>query len=166
MATASLVSVDEYLSTSYQDGDREYVDGEVRERNIGEFDHANLQTALAVYLHHKYNFAAITVVGARVQVKPTRFRVPDISVLLERPKGGIITEPPFIVVEVLSKDDRVIDLEDTVEDYLAFGVPNVWVLNPQTRSAQIYSPEGMHRVADGYLRTASPEIVVNLAELF
>jgi hypothetical protein len=31
---ATLISVEEYLSTSYEDGDREYLDGEVLERNI------------------------------------------------------------------------------------------------------------------------------------
>src|SRR5271166_821602 len=37
MATM-LVSVDRYLCTSYPDGDREYVDGEIVERNGGEID--------------------------------------------------------------------------------------------------------------------------------
>jgi hypothetical protein len=36
MATGALVSVDEYLSTSY-DPDCDYVDGVVEERNVGRY---------------------------------------------------------------------------------------------------------------------------------
>jgi hypothetical protein len=42
MATRSLVSVSEYLSTSYRP-DCDYVDGVVLQRNFGEYDHARLQ---------------------------------------------------------------------------------------------------------------------------
>ena len=35
MNTGALVSVEEYLHTSYPDGDREYVDGRIVERNMG-----------------------------------------------------------------------------------------------------------------------------------
>ena len=34
----------EYLATSYRP-DREYVDGEVKERNVGEYDHSRPQAA-------------------------------------------------------------------------------------------------------------------------
>jgi len=53
MAT-TLVSVDEYSRTSYPDGDCEYVDGEIVERNVGEIDHANLQSRILIYLANHY----------------------------------------------------------------------------------------------------------------
>jgi len=43
MATGTLVSVEEYLNTSYSP-DCDYVDGEVLERNLGEREHSELQT--------------------------------------------------------------------------------------------------------------------------
>src|SRR5437016_10905075 len=42
-----LVSISEYLSTSY-DPDCDYVDGVIEERNLGENNHADLQTTIAV----------------------------------------------------------------------------------------------------------------------
>jgi hypothetical protein len=51
MATSSLVSVDEYLATSYRP-DCDYVDGVLLERNAGEFDHGRLQTALAAFYYN------------------------------------------------------------------------------------------------------------------
>ena len=50
MATRSLVSVSEYLSTSYRP-DCDYVDGVVLERNLGEYDHGRLQGELLAYFH-------------------------------------------------------------------------------------------------------------------
>jgi len=46
---APQVTVEEYLHTAYEP-DCDYVDGQIEERNLGEYDHANLQTALAVWL--------------------------------------------------------------------------------------------------------------------
>jgi hypothetical protein len=42
MATDSLISIREYLSTSYRP-DCDYVNGIIEERNLGEYDHARLQ---------------------------------------------------------------------------------------------------------------------------
>jgi len=83
METGILVSVDEYLTTSYEP-DCDYVDGYVEERNLGENDHSDLQTAIAFYLgSRKKELGIYVVVEQRVQVSPTRFRVPDVCVLLE-----------------------------------------------------------------------------------
>lgn len=38
MATPTQISITEYLNTSYRP-DRAYLDGEVRERNVGKWEH-------------------------------------------------------------------------------------------------------------------------------
>jgi len=48
MATTALLGIDEYLNTSYRP-DREYIDGELRERNVGKWDHARVQYLLAAW---------------------------------------------------------------------------------------------------------------------
>ena len=45
MATGTLASVNEYLSTSYHP-DCEYIDGVILERNVGERDHSSFASAL------------------------------------------------------------------------------------------------------------------------
>ena len=45
MATQVRISLQEYLDTPYRP-DREYIDGEVRERNVGKWEHARLQLLL------------------------------------------------------------------------------------------------------------------------
>ena len=106
MSVTTLISVEEYLRTSYSDGDREYIDGRVVERNVGTIDHAHWQTRMAVFLLSNYP-ALWTAVAVRVQVRPTRVRIPDVTCIWgPKPESSIIHEPPFLVIEVLSPDDR------------------------------------------------------------
>jgi Uma2 family endonuclease len=166
MGTATLVTVEEYLSTSYEDGDREYVDGEVQERNLGEFDHSDLQTAVSTYLRTRYKGLVWVGVELRVQVKRTRFRIPDVTVIVGARSGRIATVPPFIVIEVLSPEDRADRVLAKINDYLEFGVANIWVLDPEAKTATAYTREGVTPVSEGSLRTVDPEIELPLSELF
>jgi hypothetical protein len=43
MSTKLMVDVEEYLRTSFDGSDCEYLDGEVVERNMGELPHADIQ---------------------------------------------------------------------------------------------------------------------------
>jgi Uma2 family endonuclease len=81
------------------------------------------------------------------------------------PEEQIFTSPPFVCVEILSRSDRMSEMQERIDDYLSFGVPNVWVLDPRTKRAYLYTPEGSREVKDA-LRTQNPEIVVPLEELF
>src|SRR3954454_8058992 len=122
MDTGALVSINEYLSTSYRP-DCDYVDGVIVERNVGEFDHSRLQTAIASYFHTRRKELGITVVTEqRVQVSPARFRIPDVCVTLGIPDEQIFTRPPFICIEILSPDDRLSAMQEKVTDYLDMGV--------------------------------------------
>ena len=68
LTTTTLVPVDEYLATSYEP-DREYVDGQLLERNVGEHDHSLLQTILAAYFHALGKRLPIrTFTGQRVRI--------------------------------------------------------------------------------------------------
>jgi Uma2 family endonuclease len=166
MSTAVTVSLEEYLRTSYHP-DREYLDGELLERNVGEWDHSRLQMLLSNYLCNREKHWGILVVPEqRVQVTARRFRVPDITVVKgSRPATGIVTEPPFLCVEILSPEDRMTQMQDRIDDYLSFGVRFVWIIDPVTRRAFVYTVDGMREAKDGVLSTSDPEIRVPLSEL-
>jgi Uma2 family endonuclease len=165
MQTGELITVREYLSTSYRP-DCDYVDGVVLERNLGEKDHARLQGAVFAYFYNRRKEWGIHVFPEqRVQVSPTRFRVPDVCVIAgDEPDEQIFTSPPFICIEVLSPEDRLSAMQKRVGDFRAMGVPYVWILDPRTRQGWRVTDEGLLAVAE--LRTADPEIVVPLAALF
>jgi Uma2 family endonuclease len=108
----TLVSVEEYLNTSFDDGDREYVDGVIV--NLGEKTHSKLQRKLVgFFIAQESTLQTYCFPGQRVQVKATRFRVPDVCVYIgAEPEEEVFRTPPFLVVEILSKDDRASDLQE------------------------------------------------------
>jgi Uma2 family endonuclease len=167
MVAATLISVDEHLSTAYRP-DFDLVDGHILERNVGEYDHGILQITLgAWFLRHRREWNIRAVTELRVRVKPSRFRVPDIAVLSDdRPVEQIATHPPVICIDILAKDDTLRRLQDRIDDYLAFGVPNIWVLDPASRRAYVCDRYGLREPADGVLEVPNSPIRIVLAELF
>lgn len=133
MATTK-VSVQEYLSTHYRP-DVEYIDGELQARNVGEIEHAELILAvLEWFISHRQEWQLRILPDVRVQVRPERFRVPDICISsASNTDVRIVTTPPLLVIEVLSPEDRVGDCRERIADYHAMGIRAIWVLDPGTR---------------------------------
>lgn len=163
MATGTLISLEEYLSTTY-DPDCEYVDGELLERNMGELDHSGIQgIVFAMLLSQRQQRGIHVFLELRVQVSATRFRVPDILVTLG--KGRILKEPPFLCIEILSPEDRTSRIEKKIDDYLKFGVQYVWLIDPAERTGWSYTSEGKRQSAD-VLTTSDPQLTLSLKEVF
>src|SRR5687768_542547 len=102
MRTETLISVEEYLATSYRP-DCEYVDGVLLERNLGEHDHSRLQGMLFTAFRQMEKMLGIYVlIEQRVQVSASRFRVPDLCVLRSRSTNRIVTQPPYLCIELIS----------------------------------------------------------------
>jgi Uma2 family endonuclease len=166
MASPTAISVDEYLHTSYRP-DCDYVDGEVVERNVGEYKHSLLQIILGSYFRELSRRVPIRVASElRIRVSTTRFRIPDLLVMLKSQRGEpVLTRPPFLCIEIVSPEDRMAKLIEPVKEYLEFGVTYVWIVDPETRTAYSYTTqEGLQVRAR--LATANPEIVVSMPELF
>ena len=53
-----------------------------------------------------------------------------------------------------------------MDDYLAMGVPFVWVLSPRSRRGWIHTPDGIKEAKDGILRTSNPDLAIPLSALF
>jgi Uma2 family endonuclease len=159
MGVVTLVSVEEYLSTSYSP-DREYVDGRIVERNLGELTHGRIQRRLIVYFDLRSKELGIEVVPEqRVQVTPTRFRVPDVTVVkASQAQGEIFRNPPLLCIEILSKDDTMDYMQEKIDDYLRFGVPYVWIINPRLRKGYVATNAGVVEAVSGVLETADPAI--------
>jgi Uma2 family endonuclease len=77
----------------------------------------------------------------------------------------ILREPPLLCVEILSPEDRMVKVQAGVEDYPDFGVPCVWIVNPETRQGFVRTADGMVEAKDGVLRVPGTAIAVPLAEL-
>jgi Uma2 family endonuclease len=167
MATGTLISVSEYLNTSYRP-DCDYVDGEVLERNLGELEHARLQTAIAIWFGNRQReWNILAVVEQRVQVSEKRFRIPDVSVLnRDQPMESIVRVPPIVCCEVLSRSDTMRSLRDRANDYLRFGVQHVWAFDPVLREAFVCDVRGFHAPKGEELRVSGAPIFLPLKPIF
>ena len=167
MDTRVLLTPEEYLRAQFDGLDRDYVDGEVIERNMGELPHAILQAELVYRLRSLGESLGLRALPEiRIQVAATRFRVADIAVWLRGSIGlRIPTVPPFLVVEILSPEDRLVRLQPKIQDYLSHGVAWVWVIDPDERRAMSYSRPLPGGTLVDDLQTDDPEITIRLADL-
>ena len=167
MATLPLVvSVEDYLHTTYRP-DCDYIDGVVLERNLGQFDHSTVQMLVLMALQAKAEQWGVLVrPELRLKVRERKYRVPDIQVLPAGKKHPpVIEEPPLLCIEIVSPDDRLNDLSTRAQDYTDLGVPETWILDPETKKAYVYSRAGLHETpADTVLRCGKIEL--NPAEIF
>jgi Uma2 family endonuclease len=165
MATLVAVPVEEYLQTTYHP-DREYVDGQLVERNVGEYFHGRLQTLLAALLvsrERQRRYRVITEL--RIRTGPTRYRIPDLCVVALPHKVSPILEKPDLAIEIVSPDDRFSRVFEKVAEYLQAGVANVWVVDPYQRVVFEADSAGV-REAPSHRVTTNLTGEVDFGELF
>jgi Uma2 family endonuclease len=164
---ANLISVEEYLNTTYRP-DVDYVDGQIEERNLGDFDHADLQFGIANLLRNRQQEWSIRVVGeARVQVSPTRIRLPDVCVLpAGLPREKVIRTIPLLCVEVLSPRDTLKAIRKRAQDFFDMGVRDIWIFDPETRTAHACTPSTITAHTTGTLSVPNTPIKLSVEEAF
>lgn len=161
MAVAALVPLEEYLSTSYSP-DCDYVEGKLVNRRVGERDHSYLQFLIARLLHER---GLLPFTELRVQVSANRFRVPDVLAERQMPQTRFLRRPPYIVVEILSPEDRAGEIAEKVDDYLAFGVENIWVVDPPRHRLTVHTHAGSRPCA-GQVETSDGQVSIALDQIF
>jgi Uma2 family endonuclease len=157
-----VVSLAEYLATSY-DLDVEYVDGVLVERNMGPWLHSLVQANSVVALDKKYPDLYV-LPAVRCQTSPSRFRLPDVCMLLTRPEGRFVAEAPFLVIEVLSEEDRMSSTLEKLEEYRQKGVLHIWVIDPRLQRMFVSEAKALREV--DVFRTDNPLLELTREEVF
>ncbi len=158
------MSVYEYLHTDFEP-DCDYVEGALEDRNVGKRPHSFTQKRL-IQLLDRERERVFAYPEQRLRLTPTRYRVPDVCVYLDRdPSEDIFTTPPFLCIEILSDEDRPGRLLRKLNDYVQFGVPNIWVLDPWSREAFVFEDGTLRQVFD-VLSTSDPRVTARLEEVF
>ena len=164
MALRVLVPVSDYLKTSYRP-DCDYIDGEVLERNLGEFEHSSAQREIMLFLAAHYpQLRKRLQPEQRIQVGQSRFRVPDVCNLAEHaPRQKVIDVAPELCIEILSPQDSLSRIMERVSDYLNMGVPLCWIVDSVRRAGWVATSDSLEETTDGILR--APGIEMPLAEV-
>ncbi len=164
MSVGTLISVEEYLHTSY-DPDVEYVDGVLVERNVGDWLHSLIQRNLIVALSTKYPII-YAVPELRSKTAETRYRLPDVCVLLAAPETKYLLDAAFLAVEILSEDDSMTKMMEKLEEYERKGVANIWVIDPRLGKMSVYSGGDLHEVKEDVIATGEPRLELTREEIF
>jgi len=168
MSTKVLVDVEEYLRTSFEGPDCEYLDGEIVERPMGEMPHGDVQATLTLLLRRERSRLGIRVIPEiRIRIHARRYRVADLAVWRDDNIGtSIPTVPPFLVIEILSPEDRMTRMLPKIQEYLAIGVEWIWLIDPREKSAMCFSKQYPGGNLCDVLRTENPLLEIPLDRAF
>ena len=106
---------------------------------------SNLNRLLGNYVKEKSLGLVGPEGGFYLARNPDTLRAPDVAFIS---KGRLAKEgipekfanfPPDLAVEVLSPEDTASEILKKVEEYLAAGVPLVWIADPATQTVTVYS---------------------------
>jgi Uma2 family endonuclease len=166
VSAGTLISLDEYLHSSYSP-DREYRDGMLVERNVGDNAHALLQLALGAYLHRRRKQWGLQVyTELRIQVRHDWYPIPDVCVYAEpAPQERFPATPPLLWVEILSESDAMVEVWSKANDLVANGVPYVWIIDPNSLESELRSPAGTVHIEDKTLHIPNSLIVIPLGDV-
>lgn len=109
--------------------------------------------------------AAVAVaVGWRLHPDREDVRIPDVCVLTREPETELLTDPPAVVIEVLSTN-RSDDLVRKSTEYLEAGAGQYWVVDPRDRVLDAYrnTPTGWEVLTR--LTDDAPEDVIEVPGL-
>src|SRR5438046_6418282 len=119
MSTKSAVSIEEYLRTSFEGLDREYVDGEIVERTLPDNSHSETHWRLSGLI---WDLSKRLPIHGRTELRSrvakTRVRIPDVSIYAgQNPTDRFPAEPPLVAIEILSRDDRHLEVIKKLKEY-------------------------------------------------
>lgn len=168
IAVPHLLTLEEYLRTSYKP-DCDFVDGELEERNLGEYPYSKIQILIGGWLlAHDKEWGSDAVTEQRIRVAAGRVRIADICLLrADAPREDVTLTPPLLCIEILSPEDRISRASKVLEDYRAMGVPQSWLIDPYRRCAYVYDADGLRLLASTErLELAGTPVFLPLDDLF
>lgn len=165
MATTTRITLEQYLKTPYEP-DAEFVNGEVEERNVGEYDHNVVQRAILLWFHqHDKAWKIRTIQEQRTRLNSGNVRIPDVSVWNRSvPVHPVFDRPQIVAIEVLSPEDRHSRVQEKITDYRQFEIPCIWIVDPAKRIGWDCSDGNW--IAKSRFEAAGTPIYLDLEELF
>ncbi len=135
MGAKMAISVEQYLHTSFPDLDKEYRDGEIVERSLPDYPHSRTQLLLCVFFEAlRKTLSVYACPELRLKLRKGLYLTPDVSVFWPSPPPAAVPDtPPLVAIEILSPDDRLTAVREKFEEYRAWGVKHVWLVDPHSR---------------------------------
>lgn len=159
----------ELLALPKDRGKYELVDGELVFMPPAGFEHGDISgealSRLRTYVRRK-KLGRVVDGQTGFWMKSGNLRSPDVSFVskqrllkLTRLPTGFFLGTPDMVVEVLSPDDRMSNIEKKIRDYFESGTKLLWLVNPVTRTVRVYRDPDNYRLLTIKNNLAGEDIV-------
>ena len=77
-------------------------------------------------------------------------RIPDVVLVKKGPQADVLSEPPVLIVEILSPEDSYGDTQRRADDYRMMGARTLWIIDPETRTGNVHGSQlDRSEAADG-----------------
>jgi Uma2 family endonuclease len=157
----------------------ELIDGVLVEKAMG-FVESILAGAILAALREfvvPRNLGHVTGADGMMRLAPGLVRIPDVAFLSwnrfanrQLPDSALPELAPDLAVEVLREGNTEEEIERKRREYFEAGVSLVWIVNPRTRTASVFtSVAECHELSENELLDASPVLPgfrMSLRELF
>lgn len=134
----------------------EYVNGELRERPVPKKEHADVQGSAVELLGQKAR-----AIGLRIRPElsldkedtpKSEWMTPD-AVLVgpdaSYSKRRNLLPPVLLAIEVMSPEQTIPEMMRKANDYLSWGVRNVWIIDPERQFAVLTDGQDTHWIWTG-----------------
>lgn len=171
-------TVNQYLQL---DDDRaiEFVDGFLEFLPMPTETHQDIIAYIYMAVHallQRRGTGVVKFAPFKVRVAETRFREPDLCVLLDnddRRRGQDYWAGADLIVEVVSPDKPDRDYEEKRADYAGAAIPEYWIVDPQNQtvtllelSAGEYAERGVFKSGDNVKSEVLEDFSLNVGECF
>ena len=158
---------EEYLALPEEKPYLEYVNGMVLQKPMPNQHHGLLAFRIGHLIQLWLGAAPARIaVEVRARLGDLMYRLPDLSYWRpEAPFGD--QEPPSLAVEVRSPDQALEALREKCRNYIRSGVETCWLIDPLSRTAEIYEGRKKSGTAVATLRAEClPGFELALTDLF
>jgi Uma2 family endonuclease len=181
IAEPKLMTADEFFCMP-DDGKRyELVQGRLVEVGGASWRSSTVAATILILLgtfvrQHRLGKVSGADLGSKLASSPDTVRVPDVAfVRSDRFRGGkgprgFFVGAPDLCIEVLSPTDRYPAVRRKIREYLTAGAEQIWVIDPETRSAIVHRAGGAEEeyAEDGIIDGGDllPGFTLRLAEIW
>lgn len=156
LTDAVRVPTSEEILRAQDEGGVEFVNGQLVEKPVSTLSSYVAGRILSLLNIEAFKTKSVLVFDCSLGYQcfpddPRKFRKPDVSVVRSsrmkglEPNPGLFPLPPDLAVEVISENELYSDVLEKVEEYLHAGFPLIWVVDPPTRTVNIYRRDGSTR---------------------
>jgi Uma2 family endonuclease len=148
-APGTATEADLLVAMARDDTIYELVDGTLVEKGLG-YEESCLAGAICEALRafvRPRRLGKVSGADGTMRLMPGLVRVPDVAFTSwgrfpgrRMPKAPVPNLVPDLAVEVLSQSNTPAEMKRKREEYLRMGVRLVWIVDPKTRTVEVYAP--------------------------